>query len=67
MQLTASTLLLTLYINLGKSGVSTALQIPDHNWLGYGQIKNWAFAKVDIEKREHNDGVMGPCHTDTLC
>lgn len=46
--------LLTLYINLGKSGVNTALQIPEHNWLGYGQIYNC-------------DGVMGPCHADAPC
>lgn len=55
--------LLTLNINLGKSDVNTALQIPYHNWLGYGQPKTLAFAKVDVAKREHNDVCSGslPC------
>lgn len=41
-------------VNLGTSNVNTALQLPDHNWLVYGQLEKWAFAKEDIPKREYN-------------
>lgn len=53
-------------VNLGMSNINRALQHPDHNWLVYGQLKNWAFAKVDIPKKERNSVRMGPCHTDGL-
>lgn len=43
--------LLTLYVNLGKSNIDKTLRLPDHNWLVYGQLKNWALAKVDIHKK----------------